>query len=78
MHAMLTEGLTLMIAGMGTVIVFLSLMVIVMQATGTFFKKYGDRFREPAAPISRVEQVAGDETDAIAVAVAALKAYLRK
>lgn len=78
MTSMLTQGITLMIAGMGTVIVFLSLMVSVMQITGAFFKKNADRFREQPKPVSRVERISGDDSDVVAAVVAALTAYLKK
>ncbi len=75
---MLTQGLTLMVAGMGTVIVFLSLMVSVMQITGAYFKKNAERFREQPESVSRVERISGDDSDVVAAVVAALTAYLKK
>lgn len=78
MTSILTQGLTLMVAGMGTVIVFLSLMVTVMQITGAFFKKNAARFHEQPEHVSRVERISGDDSDVIAAAVAALTAYLKK
>jgi sodium pump decarboxylase gamma subunit len=78
MTLMLTQGLTLMVAGMGTVIIFLSLMVTVMQITGAFFRKHAERFREQPEPVSRVERISGDDSDVVAAAVAALTAYLKK
>ncbi len=67
-----------MIAGMGTVIIFLSLMVSVMQVTGAFFKKNADRFREQPGPESRVERISSDDSDVVAAVMAALTAYLKK
>ena len=78
MAPMMTQGLTLMIAGMGTVIIFLSLMVSVMQVTGAFFKKNADRFREQPGPESRVERISSDDSDVVAAVMAALTAYLKK
>ncbi len=45
---MLRQGLLLMVAGTGTVFVFLCLMVIVMMAVGAYFKANESRFREEA------------------------------
>ncbi len=78
MVSMLTQGLTLMVAGMGTVIIFLTLMVSVMQVTGAFFKKNAARFREQPETASRVERISSDDSDVIAAAMAALTAYLKK
>jgi len=75
---MLTQGLTLMVAGMGTVIVFLSLMVSVMQITGAYFKKNAERFREQPESVSRVERICGDDSDVVAAVVAALTGDLKK
>lgn len=78
MSTMLSQGITLMVAGMGTVLLFLSLMVCVMAATGVYFKKHADRFREQPKAASRVDRISRDDSDSIAVAVAALTAYLKK
>jgi sodium pump decarboxylase gamma subunit len=78
MSTMLSQGITLMVAGMGTVLLFLSLMVCVMAATGAYFKKHAERFREHPEAASRVERISSDDSDSIAVAVAALTAYLKK
>ena len=78
MDTMISQGITLMVAGMGTVLLFLSVMVVVMMATGAFFKKYADRFYEKPVADSRTARAPRDDSDAIAVAVAALTAYLKK
>lgn len=70
---MMAEGLILMVAGMGTVVTFLVLMVLVMQATGVFFKRFAHVFEEPE-PAPRAKQPAADGLEAIAVAVAAVAA----
>jgi sodium pump decarboxylase gamma subunit len=75
---MLTQGITLMVAGMGTVILFLSLMVCVMLLVGAFFQKHADRFREQPEAVSRIRRISSDDSDDIAVAVAAVTAYLKK
>jgi sodium pump decarboxylase gamma subunit len=75
---MITQGLTLMVAGMGTVIFFLAVMVSVMQVAGTYFKKNIDRFREQPKTSNRIERISTDDSDVIAVAVAAVTAYINK
>jgi len=75
---MITQGLTLMVAGMGTVIFFLTVMVSIMQFTGAYFKKNVDRFREQPKAANRIERISTDDSDVIAVAVAAVTAYINK
>ncbi len=75
---MLVQGLTLMVAGMGTVILFLALMVLVMQGTGVFFRKYAHLFKEESETESRLERLSVDDTDVIAVVVAAVNAYMKR
>lgn len=75
---MLSQGLLLLLAGMGTVYVFLTLMVLVMQATGRYFKVNEARFRD-AVPAAAPRKAAGsDETELVATVVAAITAHLRK
>jgi sodium pump decarboxylase gamma subunit len=79
MNTMITQGLTLMVAGMGTVILFLTVMVSVMQVTGAYFRKNIDKFREqPKKAPNRIERISNDDSDVIAVAVAAVTAYINK
>ncbi len=78
MDSTLSQGLTLMVAGMGTVILFLTVMVSVMQLTGAYFKKNIERFREQPKTVNRVKRISNDESDVIAVAVAAVAAYINK
>ena len=75
---MLSQGVLLMTAGMGTVFVFLVLMVLVMQAVGKFFIVNEARFRVAApAPAAR-KTAAASETELIAAIVAAVKTHSRK
>ena len=75
---MIAQGILLMAAGMGTVFVFLVLMVLVMQAAGVYFKANEERFRElvPAAAPRKTET--GDGNDVIAAVLAAVTDHLRK
>ncbi len=75
---MLSQGLLLMTAGVGTVFVFLALMVLVMQAVGKFFITNEARFRV-AAPAAAARKTANTgETELIAAIIAAVKAHSRK
>lgn len=75
---MLNQGLLLLVAGMGTVFVFLVLMVVVMQVAGKFFVINEARFREAAPEIAPRKAVAGEQTEMIAAVFAAISAHLRK
>jgi oxaloacetate decarboxylase gamma subunit len=77
---MLTEGLGLMVAGMGVVFAFLTLLVLAMTASAKFFEIFADYFVEavPAvAPKATVVRQSDDELAAVAVAIAAAKACAR-
>ncbi len=72
---MIAEGFKLMLAGMGTVFVFLTLLVLVMMAMSAFFQKHAHLFKD-AETASRPKGPAatgGDDAD-IAVAIAAVHA----
>ncbi len=75
---MLSQGLLLMIAGMGTVFVFLALMVLVMQAVGRFFIINEARFRAAPPVAAARKTVDSSETEIIAAIVAAVKAHSSK
>jgi len=75
---MISQGLVLMAAGMGTVGLFLALLVFIMQATGAFFSKYAHLFDMHEDKKNRLERVAPDDTDAIAAAIAAITAHRTK
>ena len=62
--SLLNQGLTLMLAGMGTVFVFLSLLVAAMTA----MSKVAGRF-EPAAAPSASSGPSEEEVAAISVAI---------
>ena len=70
---MMTEGIQLMIIGMGVVFSFLILLVLAMQASAAFFKKFGHLFPEEitaAKPTKKVQDLSD-----VAVAIAAVKAH---
>lgn len=70
---MVTQGLTLMVAGMATVLLFLWIMVLVMQATACFFRKYAHVFADPEPEQSHLGQLTRDDSIDIAIAVAAVR-----
>ncbi len=75
---MMMHGLILMAAGMGTVVLFLLIMVLVMQATGAWFVRHADRFAPAPESRSRLERIRPDESAAIATAVAAVVAFRKR
>ena len=76
MNSVLTEGLTVMFIGMGTVLMFLCIMVfamIIMSKTISFLNKF---FPEAAAvPVGRKQTTVNNGVDdAVAAAIAAVYA----
>lgn len=65
------EGFVAMVVGVTVVFAFLGLLVLVMQASGLFFKRLANRVPEKSE--SKV-----DDLTEIAVAVAAVKAHVRR
>jgi sodium pump decarboxylase gamma subunit len=89
---MIQQGLVLMVAGMGMVFIFLTIMVFVMYGAAAVFRKYAGFF-EPEKAVAVVPKkrpqstlpkatfkqgAAADKSAEIAVAIAAVKAYIRK
>lgn len=70
---LLMQGVVLMVIGMATVFAFLVLMIVAMNSSATFFRKFAHLFPEEqaAAPKSKA---ATDPVAEIAVALAAIKA----
>lgn len=73
---MLSQGLLLMTAGIGTVFVFLALMVLVMQAVGKFFIINEARFRAPAPAARKTADTS--QTEIIAAIIAAVQSHSSK
>ncbi len=77
---MLTEGLGLMVTGMGVVFAFLTLLVMTMLASAKFFDRFSDYFQEETPeqkPRTGGPQQSEDVLAEIAVAIAAAKACAR-
>lgn len=75
---MLTQGLILMVAGMGTVLLFLVVMVLVMQAVGVYFKRHAERFAPAPVVAARTARPATDEQETLAAVLAAVTAHRRR
>ncbi len=68
----LMNGLVLMVIGMATVFTFLVLLILAMNGSAAFFRKFAHLFTEEVAEAPRV--AATDPVAEIAVALAAIKA----
>ncbi len=68
------EGIVLMTVGMGTVLLFLSLMVMVIQATSSILSRYSHLFPEPVPVKPKRPAGKRDDLEQIAVAIAVAKA----
>lgn len=77
---MIVEGLGLMVAGMGVVFAFLTLLVYAMKISAKVLVRFADAEvtgRPMVKTPTAVLQQAGDELAEIAVAIAAVKACTR-
>lgn len=77
---MLTDGLKLMIIGMGYVFIFLSLMVIVISITAKLVAPFAGLLESPAAPAKPRKKANANKKQAsddslIAAAIAAVHKY---
>lgn len=77
---MIVEGLGLMVAGMGVVFAFLTLLVFAMKISAKVLERFADA-DVLSGPLGKTKtavlQQAGDELAEIAVAIAAVKACAR-
>lgn len=69
----MSEGLELMVAGMGVVFLFLTLMVFVMYGAAAVLKKFDKP--EELTPGGGPSGAVADELAEVAVAIAAVKAH---
>ncbi len=70
---LLMQGATLMVIGMATVFAFLVLLIVAMNSSAGFFKKFAHLFPEEA-PAAKKAPAAADPSAEIAVALAAIRA----
>ena len=72
--SLLMQGIVLMVIGMATVFSFLILMIVLMNASAAFFKKFSHLFPEEQPAPSKKAAPATDPTEEIAVALAVIRA----
>ncbi len=72
---MLIDGFIIMVIGMGTVFLFLSVMILMMHTVAGFFKAMPGEFSAETAVLDSCE-VSQDEE--IAVAIAAARAFAER
>jgi oxaloacetate decarboxylase gamma subunit len=71
---LLMQGVTLMVIGMATVFAFLVLLIVAMNCSAGFFKKFAHLFPEPVVTPPKKAAAAADPSAEIAVALAAIRA----
>ena len=70
---LLMQGIVLMVIGMATVFAFLVLLILSMNASAAFFRKFAHLFPEEEQ-VQAKSAAAADPVAEIAVALAAIKA----
>ncbi len=70
---LLMQGIVLMVIGMATVFAFLVLLILAMNGSAAFFRKFAHLFPEEQVQAPRAAQAA-DPMAEIAIALAAIKA----
>lgn len=70
---LLMQGIVLMVIGMATVFAFLVLLILAMNGSAAFFRKFAHLFPEEPVEAPRAAQAA-DPMAEIAIALAAIKA----
>ena len=70
---LLMQGVTLMVIGMATVFAFLVLLILAMNGSAVFFRKFAHLFPEETAEAAK-PAAATDPAAMVAVALAAIKA----
>lgn len=71
MDGSLQDGMVLMLIGMGSVFVFLGLLVWMMTLAASFFKTYAHWFAPD--PVEQKPSIVQDDTAQIAVMIAAIR-----
>ena len=70
---LLMQGIVLMVIGMATVFAFLVLLILSMNASAAFFRKFAHLFPEEEA-VPQKAAASGDPAAQIAVVLAAIRA----
>jgi sodium pump decarboxylase gamma subunit len=71
MENIIGQGAVLMVIGMGVVFAFLTLLVISMNCSAAFFKKYAHLF--PEEPVQGPARKTGTDCSDVALAVAMVR-----
>ncbi len=75
---MIEQGIRFLVVGMSAVFIFLTLLVIFMRLTDKGIRWFNGHFPEQEKELStNIQRVMGQNDD-IAVAIAAVKAYMKK
>ena len=72
------EGLTAMGLGMGTVLLFLCLMILAMFLMSAFVKKLNEIFPEAVPQTAGSKKAAADDSEVVAAIVAAMFSKMNK
>ena len=70
---LMTQGAVLMVIGMATVFAFLVLLILSMNLSAAFFRKFAHLFPEEQ-PAAKSAKPAADPSAEIAIALAAIRA----
>lgn len=70
---LLMQGIVLMVIGMATVFAFLMLLIVAMNGSAAYFRKFAHLFPEEVKTVAKKTQTM-DPVAEIAVALAAIKA----
>ena len=71
---LLTQGFTLMVIGMATVVAFLVLLIVAMICSAGFFKKFAHLFPEEVVETKAPAAATADPTQEVAAIIAAIRA----
>ncbi len=74
MDVVMTQGLELLVLGMGGVFLFLLILVILMNISAGYFKKNAHLFQEEE-PAKKPTAAASSANEEVAVAIAAMTAH---
>lgn len=72
MNEVLSEGLAMMLIGMGTVLMFLCIMIVCMNVMSWAVAKINTMFPEPVVQQAGGNKKTGDESEIVAAIVAAM------
>ena len=71
---LLMQGVTLMVIGMATVFAFLVLLIVAMNCSAGFFKKFAHLFPEEVVETKGAAGASADPSEEVAAIIAAIRA----